>query len=1031
MRTKRTFIVIAFLLVIGLGLGIFFFERYAESPPPALPALTQAEVNKAMGVSETEPTTSSVPVNTPFADLDHPLRLAIGSLGLSSETENSKLADLLTVELTGARGIALVERQAINRALQELELSLSSALHAKEAVRLGKILPVDWFLLATTARSDGTNVMVVRVVDAHTGVMQDIGVVPAAENDPGLAKGLAEFVRQSRLHISAVKPRIYLALGGFADLSQNDNLTGLSTALRNHLTASYRNSRITILEREVLQEMLQEARLDLAGLTDTDNEHPVAMQYAFWLVDGMYQSYGTSGKEIELSMTVTQIRKAPQSITLRETSQEALFIKAKDAIDTAMNQPGTPQGSGRRWEVRQQLSLGLQLAGVRKKFNRFLPSYREMTRQEALLEQHNMEEAIRAFTAVLLLEPTDREAKIGLSFCLGNQTIGRIDEARQYYQEILEEGKKDQWDTLARNALFFSFDWSSAQEKAAWYAQAARQTHRTNLATFYGGEAAKVANDIAFRSSQGDERQQLGEKRMFQSVQAWANEVKSHIYRSEFERAFGDIFGSFGTNKIALAQRLAELLPELQKQQTNLAPHLLIGVLIYQVDTNTPVLEQFKKSFKSICQNTNSVYETDFYFMLVRRVALTWALQYKLFDLARDMDANAHPSRFFSDDPDTDKLKLAFGYFNGERWQEALNIFQCYSNLPVSLSEEGSWGSAFRPVLTSYYTALCRQKLGLPEIQDPRQFHFGKACLPFHHPASFALDADGVWFALLDKLVHLDFNLKTNCVIALPKAPDFPVSSMCLSSSNIWIGTAGAGLINYNLTTRKCRQMTAKNDGLMQDSILSLYADASQLWIGYAGGLGKLDFATGEVRGFTPSLLARTPGSESSVDAAKGSPVTGPVKAICGGPGADLWFSQQLLRRHNSGDDSWEEFNDVEADSITTDGVELFMAGKRLLFGKHSLPPSLGVFALNLKDHQWRSIPPTEGLPANQAKLLVLDGRMLWVAGFGYIAQVDLQRNIVSKFAYFKSDRFDKIAIGGGYIWAQLEGHLYRAPLQN
>jgi hypothetical protein len=60
---------------------------------------------------------------------------------------------------------------------------------------------------------------------------------------------------------------------------------------------------------------------------------------------------------------------------------------------------------------------------------------------------------------------------------------------------------------------------------------------------------------------------------------------------------------------------------------------------------------------------------------------------------------------------------------------------------------------------------------------------------------------------------------------------------------------------------------------------------------------------------------------------------------------------------------------------------------------------------------------------------LTLDDTDLWVGGMGYIALVDPKENRVRKFAYIRARQVDQIQVGGGYVWAQFDGHLYRAPL--
>ena len=84
-----------------------------------------------------------------------------------------------------------------------------------------------------------------------------------------LAASVADFVRQSRHNASAGGRRTLLALGGFLDVSVNAHQAGFGNQLRAHLLASFQGSpNVVILERECVDLLLQEVRLDLAGMTE-------------------------------------------------------------------------------------------------------------------------------------------------------------------------------------------------------------------------------------------------------------------------------------------------------------------------------------------------------------------------------------------------------------------------------------------------------------------------------------------------------------------------------------------------------------------------------------------------------------------------------------------------------------------------------------------------------------------------------------------------------------------------------------------
>ncbi|HZM09756.1 MAG TPA: hypothetical protein VFC15_06040, partial [Candidatus Limnocylindrales bacterium] len=63
---------------------------------------------------------------------------------------------------------------------------------------------------------------------------------------------------------SEAKPHVFLAVGTFQDLSLNNRLAEFPRQLRTQLIEAYQGSEITLLEREYVNELLQEVRLDLA-----------------------------------------------------------------------------------------------------------------------------------------------------------------------------------------------------------------------------------------------------------------------------------------------------------------------------------------------------------------------------------------------------------------------------------------------------------------------------------------------------------------------------------------------------------------------------------------------------------------------------------------------------------------------------------------------------------------------------------------------------------------------------------------------
>jgi hypothetical protein len=69
------------------------------------------------------------------------VRLAIGSVGLPTEQQSRNVSDLTLALLNDAKGLEMVERQALDKVLAELQLSAAGLVRARDAVRAGKVAP--------------------------------------------------------------------------------------------------------------------------------------------------------------------------------------------------------------------------------------------------------------------------------------------------------------------------------------------------------------------------------------------------------------------------------------------------------------------------------------------------------------------------------------------------------------------------------------------------------------------------------------------------------------------------------------------------------------------------------------------------------------------------------------------------------------------------------------------------------------------------------------------------------------------------
>ena len=213
-----------------------------------------------------------------------------------------------------------------------------------------------------------------------------------------------------------------------------------------------------------------------------------------------------------------------------------------------------------------------------------------------------------------------------------------------------------------------------------------------------------------------------------------------------------------------------------------------------------------------------------------------------------------------------------------------------------------------------------------------------------------------------------------------------------------------------------------------------------------------MELGTHKVNSFTSSLAAspdavRDPtiyhGRENPHE-----PTRVPVTALAvGGPG-EIWFlAPNALRRYRQSDNTWEAFPPIDLcrgldsdrsslyvghlmGNISLDG-RFYYAADRLdsIDFKGRFPAGLGVEILNFQTGQWRSLPAAEGLPRENVHALAVSGKDLWLGGFAYVALVDPENGALRKFAYHNARTVSRIQVGGGFVWAQFDQHLYRASL--
>jgi hypothetical protein len=569
--------------------------------------------------------------------------------------------------------------------------------------------------------------------------------------------------------------------------------------------------------------------------------------------------------------------------------------------------------------------------------------------------------------------------------------------------------------------------WENQTEAAKWFANAESLTTNARAAAYYHRQAQEAVPSIKDSSEA-----EAARKVLFDGLRAKLTS-KSLVIGSEVEayvRAFGK------ENRADAVAHLNLLLPEMKTNFPQLFPSVLAEAVPYQTDSNSPVVAEFESWLTHepvITDKTPMVLE----YMGALGYALTWAISKTNYALARAVLEQEKRARVASFEFDGDmNLNLAYALGKTGQWKEALEIFETYSNRPVLAGIRGFYGINQTLVFTHRYCQRCREKLGLPEVHDPRVFPLAKEDIHVQQ-SSFTTDEGGLWIGEGNRLLQVGFNLATNAVFPLPIPPGTPINCVAATPGAIWVGTEGEGLIALNRSNKEVRRWTDQ-DGLLMSSVCSLDVAGGTLWIGFGhknwsgfsrpaggGGLGRMNLASKQFESFGKSILDASQAPDC------------PVGSLAARTEEDVWLIPvypNVLEHFDGKAKKWLRIEGKTGNmaSVATTAETVFVApspGSVEIRGYPRVtnyPPILK--ALNLADNQWRA-GPTNGFARQGAQSVTVAGDQLWVGGLGYIALLDPQTLEILKLAYVNSTEVDSLRVGGGCIWGRGHGWIFHATL--
>jgi hypothetical protein len=1017
--------------------------------PIRTPWGTGPDAERIVADLEAAGTPAPVPEAPPEIELPAgPVRLAVGTLGMADAARDSELADLLVATMGGDSGYQFVERREFKKLVSEFELGAAGAIRPSDAVKLGRLLQADWFLFGSPYRSGNQRSTVVRIVDAGTGVMRDLAVQDADESAPLAAERLAAMLRRQRDGGDpAGSTPEFVAIGGFVDLSVRPRHPGVEAEMRGHLTTALAATGRKVLERELTGLLLDEIRMQQAGWTQ-GSQRARRFRAAFWMVDGFWQSFDSVGDQIEATVRVTRIGGSTARRGIRADRGPELLAAAMRSTEEllAANHDGVPKPS-RRAEVAAQIARGVERSHLPA--NAVDPiavvpwqitgkgGHEEIARvhRESLLA------AIPFFESALLLDPDNALAKLHVARCLADPGVGRPDEARAYYRELMDSTNH----TVARFAGMgigrTLDDYGTAEQARDWYRYLERRAPDSEK-PWYKSFADSAENRVRRPDrARNPEHRAAREDALRSSLARWRNEARA----SKDISITGEFFAFMHGSKLApdeFQDHLEEFVPKLSREFPEFEPHILVRAAAVATRTNTPLRRQIETSIEAATRSPHSVVAATNYFEWVGALS-DKALEdpdLRLGVLVADALSAAGAAGIHGRYSGALEQACASIYVGAGRWHDAEQVYRRMSELVTQAKLPSREGWRLFPIGRSRMIDLCRAKQSLEALTTPEEFSLGSPVFTLNKPFLFRPDGDRVWVAIDDQLLEqtLDGKPGTHHKFARPL---LGFRTMAVGPGHIWIGH-DEGLLEFNRADGTFRGIGIA-DGLLLPVVQALHWADGYLWIGYydgaSGGVSRMDTKSHAIRSFTPNL--RDEGEHTARLGRKTSEWNEapkePVWSLTTRGNDELWVSVggKGFQRLRTTTGEWAtpmrwrpwihmlhvpRVRTVVANAAWVAGCEEPQTPERA--------ETAPILFLPQGSDEANDIDAEQGLPYRAVRSMALDGDVLWTSGPAYVAAFDLKTRRRVALRLFNFHVVSDLVLSGSDVWFRVNEKVYRVP---
>jgi hypothetical protein len=986
------------------------------------------------------------PADAAEAAGQRPVRLALLE-STNAVLPPNALVDLLAARLSATDRFELVERAALDAILRELSLSAASLSKSAEAVRVGRMLKADWFLLLSYP-AGMTNAMLAKILDASTGVIRDLQVMPLKPDDPAaVVEPLAAFAVASKNRTTGLGGRLWIGFGGFEDLGLYHRYRDFGERLRTAMAVKYAGTRVSVVERSQMTPLLEELQLSLGGFTEVKTNRPSA-QPAFVLVDGMYQAFRDAQSKINLVLRMEWIGGRRSAVSIKELPGAPLEAKVAETIDRFLAESpviAATNSPTRRAERQAQLSRGRELARMPGGY--FIPPDGVFMWSVYPSDRApRVREAINAFESALFLDPENLEAKFGLAGCLADPLIDQLEKARDFWREIAVGSTNALAVSSARASLAFSY--IERDDLYAYELISALRNATTDL-----DQRASLNNKLSRIGSRLGNEGRLTPQRILEfATDSWRGEcrlaeqrlastARLDVYRT-FTRPQSDFAHAFSGKTSTQDRReyigvvVSNLVNEFPRFQLYLVSGYARGRDV------SPFWKAWHERILRDCEEhpDQIVAPTSYYTACLMSDLRSFIdrQEYELADrVARMFEKSGR--NYFTLQANKDELDFLIGHvrFKLKRFDEAIAAFERIGPRQVSLGQiEDVWGKT-RFISGVRAAAICREQVEL--VAKPAGTARSQSIKPVQvfggAEVTFAIDGPQIWLA--DRIGFHRYRIQSGELERVPAPVNPRVHRMLVHQNKIWLATSD-GLYAFNPSDNSVVSNTV-TDGLLMPGVTALAADADRLWTGFGGrkenvnigGLGYLNLSDNRFVGLM-SELPTTPGRRSPRLQSEGAQrryITG----LAVTPSRELWVSTSsgLLRYKGPGADGWEvvipRFSAAVPANVAANADYVVVPCYEPVGWSSDDTNFGGVFVYDIRKKSHRRLTNTEGLPNNKLYSTVIEGPKAWLGGVGFLAAIDLPSGRLDKvFPLPSAFPVRSLAVAGNDLWFSSGPGLYR-----